>query len=317
MTEIAIRPAEPEDFPAIALIGNATWPDLSVTGAELLARDARRGTLRAIRRRVGVRDGRIVGWSLAEWDPRGMQHGAVQIWGAILPSARGSGVGNAMTAELSRALKIGGARALIMEVRETHHDTRRFFQDRGFRVVMRYAASRLELARFDPTRIAAARQRIQALGVTITTAAALRVALPDAIPRINALRWTLTQEIPAAEPPLREPDESLAAYFDAQPTALPNGWFIARQGDREIGLSTLWRSVADPTVVHTGTTGVLPAWRRRGIATALKVFAIEHARAIGARRINTDNEESNPMYRLNLSLGFEPQPAWLVYRLDL
>jgi hypothetical protein len=43
----------------------------------------------------------------------------------------------------------------------------------------------------------------------------------------------------------------------------------------------------------------------------MKVRAIGFARQYGARVIETDNEENNPMFQLNLQLGFEPQPAWL------
>jgi hypothetical protein len=33
------------------------------------------------------------------------------------------------------------------------------------------------------------------------------------------------------------------------------------------------------------------------------------AQEIGAKFIETNNEEHNPMYQLNLQLGFQPQPA--------
>lgn len=315
MTEaVSVRPATVADLPAIALIGNATWPDFSVTAKEIAARDARRAGTHALRRRVAVRGAQIVGWSLAEWDPRGMHHGTVQVWGAVLPSARGTGVGRALDAELTQALRAGEAQTVLIEVREHHAAARAFFEARGFSKVMRYAVSRLalaslDLARYEP-RLAAVRQA----GVSIVTARQLRATHPDAIARINALRWAIAQDVPAPDAPVREPDAALQAYLDHQPTALPDGWLIARVDDVEVGLTSMWRSLADPTVVHTGVTGVLRAWRRRGVALALKVRAVQYARSIGARRIFTDNEENNPMYQLNLKLGFEPQPAWLAYR---
>jgi hypothetical protein len=33
--------------------------------------------------------------------------------------------------------------------------------------------------------------------------------------------------------------------------------------------------------------------------------------------IETDNEENNPMYQLNLQLGFAPQPAELDFHKDM
>jgi hypothetical protein len=55
-------------------------------------------------------------------------------------------------------------------------------------------------------------------------------------------------------------------------------------------------------------------YRRRRIATALKLRTIDYAQRRGARTIETSNEEHNPMYQLNLRLGFRPRPAWVSYR---
>ena len=39
--------------------------------------------------------------------------------------------------------------------------------------------------------------------------------------------------------------------------------------------------------------------------------AIEFAAQRGVKSIQTDNEENNPMFQLNLALGFKPVPAWI------
>ena len=59
--------------------------------------------------------------------------------------------------------------------------------------------------------------------------------------------------------------------------------------------------------------GVLKDFRRKGIATALKIKAIEKLIEKGVTEIRTDNEENNPMYKINVSLGFEPVPFSLEY----
>lgn len=41
---------------------------------------------------------------------------------------------------------------------------------------------------------------------------------------------------------------------------------------------------------------------------------IKFAQAYGAKLIKTDNEESNPMYTLNMQFGFKPTPAELEYK---
>jgi mycothiol synthase len=54
-----------------------------------------------------------------------------------------------------------------------------------------------------------------------------------------------------------------------------------------------------------GFTSVRPEFRGRGIATALKVRAIEMARARGMTRIQTENHQDNAaMLTVNRRLGF-------------
>ena len=68
-----------------------------------------------------------------------------------------------------------------------------------------------------------------------------------------------------------------------------------------------------PELLEQGITGVRRAYRRMGLATALKLRTLDYAKAHGAKFIRTDNEENNPMYQLNLDLGFRPKPGFLVY----
>ena len=61
-------------------------------------------------------------------------------------------------------------------------------------------------------------------------------------------------------------------------------------------------------------TDVRRAWRCRGIATAIKRKSIAQVRYMGCARMQTSNEENNPMYGINLELGFESAPAWVEYQ---
>ena len=70
---------------------------------------------------------------------------------------------------------------------------------------------------------------------------------------------------------------------------------------------------AEPHKAWTGGLGVLKEFRRKGIATALKIKAIESLIKKGITEIRTDNEENNPMYKINIALGFEPVPFSLEY----
>ena len=73
------------------------------------------------------------------------------------------------------------------------------------------------------------------------------------------------------------------------------------------------RTPGNPTVWDIRLTGVRRAWRRRGLAIALKLKSIEQAHREGATMIVTGNEERNPMLAINQRLGFVPTVTILQY----
>lgn len=108
-------------------------------------------------------------------------------------------------------------------------------------------------------------------------------------------------------------EQFLAQTFD-QPHFDPKTHFIAvDENGRWLGLTELGeREHSDD--LFTPFTCVRPSHRRRGIALALKVHAICFAQQRGAKSITAVNEEHNPMYQINLALGFVPLPAGLVLK---
>ncbi|HEY3146685.1 MAG TPA: GNAT family N-acetyltransferase, partial [Dongiaceae bacterium] len=101
--------------------------------------------------------------------------------------------------------------------------------------------------------------------------------------------------------------------YEEHPSKIHEGYFVALDVGQPIGVSSLWRALDEPDLLRTGLTGVRRAYRRRGIAFALKLRALEFARAQpGIRRVITDNESTNqPMLAINEALGFAKQPAWI------
>jgi hypothetical protein len=71
-----------------------------------------------------------------------------------------------------------------------------------------------------------------------------------------------------------------------------------------VGLSSLWGALSSDRL-YTGMTGVKRPYRRKGIATALKLRTIAYAQAHDIRFLMTSNNSENPMYQLNLRLGFQ------------
>ena len=102
------------------------------------------------------------------------------------------------------------------------------------------------------------------------------------------------------------------------PAFNPNSWSVAVTIDENspcgmgeyVGISANNAPLSTPEMWSIWLTGVRRAHRRRGLATALKLKCIDWAIGCGIREIQTGNEENNPMYKINLQMGFKPEPAW-------
>lgn len=194
----------------------------------------------------------------------------------------------------------------------------------GFQPKMRYPVSRLDVQNFDPSPFEAVRAQVAASGIDLMTLTELQAQDPAWKTKTHALYNEIEMDIPAPDPPTPEPMEEFEKTFKS-PNFIADGWLIAvdkTQTDDDavgpyVGITMLGIKLATPEKMGTWITGVTRSYRRRGIALALKVASIEFARRQGVKFIETDNEENNPMYQINMKLGFEPLPAWADYEKTL
>ena len=85
----------------------------------------------------------------------------------------------------------------------------------------------------------------------------------------------------------------------------PQGMHVAMDGGIIVGVAHSWLDVGRNRMVNA-MTGVIPEYRGRGIATALKVKTIEYARDCGVSEILTQNDSENaPMLAINEKLGYK------------
>lgn len=78
---------------------------------------------------------------------------------------------------------------------------------------------------------------------------------------------------------------------------------ISKEGDWA-ALSAMDHNRVNPKVGNTLLTGVRRDFRRKSLATAVKVVLMQRAQELGVEKMYTDNEEDNPMFLLNKQLGF-------------
>jgi GNAT superfamily N-acetyltransferase len=189
-----------------------------------------------------------------------------------------------------------------------------FLTQRGYEQVMRGQNSRLTLAAFDPSGFADVVERVSESGIRIVTLAELRENDPEWRKKLYELDWLLSLDVPEIDEPKKREFEVYCRQTFDKPTFFPEAFFVALDGDEYVGVSMLELNLADPTKLQTDLTGVVRSHRRRGIATALKVRSLSKAKTTEAQYVDTDNEEKNPMYTLNVKLGFKPTPGWLHMR---
>jgi GNAT superfamily N-acetyltransferase len=179
-------------------------------------------------------------------------------------------------------------------IRGHDHESFRFFDRRGFEKVGGEEAVAFEIAEAEIL------VSEPPLGIRIVS----RAEMPNLVEEMYAVAREAEPDIPGGGA-VRPFDVWRATEID-RPSLRPELTFIALAGDEVVGYAILddlggelWHRL----------TGVKRAWRRRGIATALKLAQIYAAKAGGAARLVTTNEERNTAMRgINEALGYRPEP---------
>jgi mycothiol synthase len=209
----------------------------------------------------------------------------------VVPERRRRGVGSALLTEVSCHARRLGKEELQFEVRESDVDSRSFLERRGYRRGGAEKAVSLDLAGVG--------DRIDVPpGIAIVS----RAERPDLLEGMYAVSLEAEADIPGNVG--TRTFSAWRAHEIDRPSRRAELSFVALAGDEVVGFASL--DVFGNRVLH-GLTAVKRAWRRRGVATALKRAEIAAARRAGFERLLTGSEERNlPMQRLNEKLGFRP-----------
>jgi GNAT superfamily N-acetyltransferase len=306
-----IRSFTADDYPAWAALRTSLRPDHPLTVADLQNQDAQFAPECFLLRVVADAAGELVGVGQVNQEPWRFhpQKFHVGVW--VHPKHQRRGVGRRLYDHVVAQVASFNPIALHAGLHEDNAAGLRFAVQRGFREEMRAWSSRLNMAAFDPAPFAGIVERVSAEGIRITTVAELQASDPECWLKLYELDRSTGADSPGPDPftlPAYAQWEQLVRYA---PNIIPEAYFVALDGNRYVGISNLAR-ISGTSELEVGYTAVERTYRGRSIALALKIRAIEYARAHGVPAIRTDNNSTNaPMLHINTRLGFERGVAWL------
>jgi GNAT superfamily N-acetyltransferase len=214
----------------------------------------------------------------------------------VHPAWQRQGVGQGLLDHLIDQARIRGNVGVHVRARLDYPHALSFLIHRGFTETHRMYGLRLAVQKADLTPFWPYVQQLAARGVVITTLTAERHQNPAYLRELHELQNAVAPDWPDPERVPFTPVgfDDFARRLEHETQAHPDAFFIAKAGSNYIGYCGL---SALGTAVH-------PAYRRQGVATALKVTAIADARRRGQATVFTCT--ANPaMVAINEKLGYQ------------
>ncbi|HEX8694113.1 MAG TPA: GNAT family N-acetyltransferase [Longimicrobium sp.] len=305
----SIRPLRDEEYEAAAALCGFADPGHGRTADGWRREDqGAYNSVGEVRRWAAVGGaGGIVGYA-ALWRVR---DGKFRFDALVHPDARGRGIGGALFGAVLDAAEEAGAATLQGRAWDDDPGSLAFLRRRGFHEVHRMVELRLDLAAADLSPFAALPERLAAEGFRFRTFEQAQAEDADFWAKLTALQNAAAADWPDPDPggPFVAMSEEKARGFFAGFRALPGGFFVADEGGRYAGYSGAGLDEHAPAGhAGSGPTAVHPAYRGRGLATALKYLGLAEARRQGYTV--AVSQSANPaMVRVNEKLGFRRDRA--------
>ena len=305
---------QPEHYLPLARLWNYAYPHLKTTSTNIRLQDkiAPLGFHQA--RWIAEQNAEIVGFAGYEnyreenFNPRKFRVHVV-----VRPESAGRGLGRRLLSQVVEALKpIKPIDASVLVCLERERSVA-FAKKNGFEGELEWHYSRLDLEQFALPNLEKLAEQWRGEGVTFHPFHEFS-GEAGAGSRLSELYCSVRRDVPSSDSqplPARDDfDEKLRRF----PTEF-DGYFVALHQGRFVGLGVLAGKPYIEGELHNEILGVLPEFRRQGVALGVIVRAIEWARSKGFRYVTAENSATNkaviPLMEL---VGFQRQARWQLYR---
>ncbi len=223
---------------------------------------------------------------------------------------RRRGFGQALLDDALGFIADQGINKVESRVRDDDPISQSFAAQRGFEVTDHNFRSMLVVSEFDEVAFSGWLTRAQEVGIHFKLLSELSCS-DELLEDVYQLQCEITDDIPGNDP--ARPRRSFEEY--CRRVRENPDWtkhkIIALHGNRIVGLAFLKPHHKDgQCYVLNDLTGVARGYRGRGVAKALKVLAVSHARQCGADYLWTwNNSRNTPIIRLNHQMGYRPEPG--------
>jgi GNAT superfamily N-acetyltransferase len=258
---------------------------------------------------VAEADGNVLGHAVLSERWTAERKNVYYAFVGVDPGNHGRGIGSRLYQEVIQQATEVGAERVYGEIQEGHREAEEFATRRGFRFTGHAEQmSRLDVHAANLEGYEGIEERIRSEGIRILSLAEGGPTDEGLLRGLYEVDIESSKDIPTSEPWSGFPYDIWLKHFSA-PGASPEAYWLAMDGDRPVGMALLERR--GPNAAFNGYTGVLRAYRGRGVARGLKWKTIEWARQNGVDFIYTGNHVDNArMLAINVRLGYQPLPRF-------
>ena len=300
----AFRQPTGDDYTAVSEIHNAqNEPDFHTTPEQLKRLDLKlTGQDPFYRRYVAVLGSNVIATGYLRHDWGGMRYPG-RYWTGIYvrKDYRNQGVDTQMLYHALENLD-SPAEEVWTVVREDFTGAAGFLRDENFLEQGRTWGAHLDLTAFDVSQFGELKGRLEAEGISFLPYAKLQD--PEKHAKVQALHAEAKRDMPLFEPVVT------TEFDDVEDEAtLPETVIVAVKDGEIVGVASVDRG---DRMLHFGLTAVSEPYRYQGIGRVLKALSADAAKQLGHTHINSGGAGTDtPILRVNRTLGFDIEPAWL------